>query len=251
MDNRKKTKNNIIKISISDGYCTEDIHIEKVFFNNNELNKIIKFSIWDDMSFSSYIVDEELYSDRIEIDYEIEIDDLIYFALNRLLGKDNILIVDDDGTREEFKNYMEIKRENNKIIITFHDEDINKPIFERFSVFIKNIGPDARSKIKDINIKYRLISFFKEAREILTEEFHQYSFDECYEILKQKGNNPFLINNILFKNSTESCLNSLTQCSNEDNTIENWCNNYTSEKEQYNTEVIKLKKLERRNVDKQ
>lgn len=189
------------------------------------------------MSFNAYIHNEKLYLDITELSFEIDIEDEIYYALNRMLGRSNSLIIDDDDTREELKKYLVFKRTNNKIIITFHDKDIEKPLFERFTIFIKNIGPDSRSKIDDFNIKYRLVKFFREAEEILTNEIHQYSLDECFELLKQQGiydgENPFLHKtNRYYKNSSECCLNCLTACNRVDKGIDNWCPSYLKKEKQ-------------------
>ena len=52
--------------------------------------------------------------------------------------------------------------------------------FEKYRVFIKNIGPDCRSKIdcqyKDT--KNKLFYFYKEANEILTNDYHQETIEE-------------------------------------------------------------------------
>lgn len=202
MEKQIKSNGNIIKITSTEGYCTHNIYIEKAFMINGNLEKIIKFSIWDDIAFSTYIKDKNLYLDITDIVFDIEITDQIYFALNRMLGKDNNLIIDDDDTSEIMKNYMEFKRKENIIQIIFHDENIDKPMFERFKIFVKNIASDSRSKIEDFNIKYRLVKFFREAEEMLINENHQYTFDEYYEILKYQNlcnnSNPFLSSNIVF-----------------------------------------------------
>ena len=246
MEKQIRNNGNIIRIVTEQGYCSNNVHITKAFFENEELKKAITFSIWDDMSFNTYIHNEELCLDITELSFEIDIEDKIYYALNRMLGRSNSLIIDDDDTREELRNYLEFKRTNNKIIITFHDEDIEKPLFERFTIFIKNIGPDSRSKIDDFNIKYRLVKFFREAEEILTNEFHQYSLDECFELLKQQGiydgENPFLHKtNRYYKNSSECCLNCLTTCDRVDKVIDNWCEKYTPNREEYYTHLLKAK----------
>lgn len=246
MEKRIKNNGNIVRIVTEQGYCTNNVHITKAFFKDNELDKTITFSIWDDMSFNTHIHNEELCLDITELSFEIDIEDKIYYALNRMLGRSNSLIIDDDDTREELRNYLEFKRTNNKIIITFHDEDIEKPLFERFNIFIKNIGPDYRSKIDDFNIKYRLVRFFREAEEILTNEFHQYSLDEYFELLKQQGiyegENPFLHKtNRYYKNPSECCLNCLTPCDRNDKTIENWCEKYIPNREEYYTHLLKSK----------
>lgn len=246
MEKRINNKGNIVRIVTEEGYCTNNVHITKAFFKDGELDKTVTFSIWDDMSFNTHIHNRELCLDITELSFEIDIEDQIYFALNRMLGRDNSLIIDDDDTREELRNYLEFKRINNTIVVTFHDEDIEKPLFERFTIFIKNIGPDSRSKIDDFNVKYRLVRFFREAEEILINENHQYSFDEYFEILKQqsiyKGENPFLRrSNRYFKNPSECCLNCLTTCDRDDKTMDNWCDKYNPNKEEYYTHLLKSK----------
>ena len=77
------------------------------------------------------------------------------------------------------------------------DEDLYKFIFinnlenneyqsQKFRVFIKNIGPDCRSKINDVSIKYRIVDFFKEVEEALLEDYHQITFEEYIEFNKVK-----------------------------------------------------------------
>lgn len=221
-------ENNIIKLNTEENYCYKVINIEKNYINNGKIEKKISFAIWDDIRFDSYLMNQNIHFNNNEITYEIKIEDQIYFALNRLLGKEGLLIIDDDHTKEQLKKYIKLQKDYNRILITFHDEVTDKFSIDRFSVFIKNIGPDPRSKIKDINIKYRLIDFFKEAEEILTNEFHQYTLDETFELMqkkyKLKGNNPFLSKTN--KNTGEYCLNCNKNCITNINDIYNWCENY-------------------------
>lgn len=230
MEKQIKNKNNIFRILTEEGYCSDNVHITKAILNGKELEKTITFSIWDDMLFSADIISAELYSSLTELSFEIDIDDQIYFSLNRMLGVNNIFIIDDDNTRKILQNYLVFKRDNDKIIITFYDKDIDKPLFERFKIFIKNVSPDLRSKIKDYNVKYRLLKFFREATEILINENHQYTLDECFELLKQQGmcdgENPFISKtNKYFKNSCESCYNCVADC-NKEKKIDYWCESY-------------------------
>lgn len=231
-------KDSQVHVSITKGYCTDVINIEKCFLNNNKFDKCIKMIIYDDIIFRAFKMN--IPDDVNELEYEITIEDKIYFALNRLLGVDNELYIDDDDTKEELKNYLLIRRKKDKILFIFHDENINKPSFERFSVFIKNTGPDVRSKIDDFNVKYKISKFFKEASEILINENHQYTLDEYYEILKKYGlyndKNPFIIKiERRFKNAAESCLNCRTICKEENKNIGKWCSKYEPQK------ILKLK----------
>ena len=49
--------------------------------------------------------------------------------------------------------------------------------YEKFRVFIKNVGIDCRSKI-DVDTKDRLYCFFKESCEELTNTYHQETIEE-------------------------------------------------------------------------
>jgi hypothetical protein len=229
------SNDNKIHISDQNEYSIEIIDIEKAFFKDKILDKKLTFYIYDDVIFKGYLFgnDVPLFSDITCINFEITIEDKIYFALNRLLGTKQSFIIDDDETTEELKNYLEIKRLDNKFIISIYDKDINKPVSDRFRIFIKNIGPDPRSKIDDCNIKFRICAFFKEAKEILLNENHQYSLDEYYEILKNQGyyndSNPFIKNNRLYRYSYECCDNCINNCKNkEENNY--WCYNYETNK---------------------
>lgn len=194
-----RNTNSQINISVDNNNFVSNISIEKAYLKDDSLDKTITLLKTDDMKFTAYKQDLADYSDLVELEYEVTIEDKIYFALNRLLGNNDEMFIDDDFTRDEYRNYLIIKRKQNKIVFIFHDEDIQKLTFERFNVFIINIVSDGRSKIKDINTKSRLLNFFKEASEILLSDNHQYTLDEYYEILKSNGiyteKNPFIVEN--------------------------------------------------------
>lgn len=194
-----RNTNSQINISVDNNNFVSNISIEKAYLKDDSLDKTITLLKTDDMKFTAYKQDLADYSDLVELEYEVTIEDKIYFALNRLLGNNDEMFIDDDFTRDEYRNYLIIKRKQNKIVFIFHDEDIQKLTFERFNVFIINIVSDGRSKIKDINTKSRLLNFFKEASEILLSDNHQYTLDEYYEILKSNEiyteKNPFIVEN--------------------------------------------------------
>lgn len=168
-------------LSIDEGYCTNVVTIVKYYLEENCLVKSINLSIWDDMAFSGYT--KNLGDNLIE--YEFDINDPIYFSLNNLLGEDEKLIIDDDNTGEKSKKYMIILKENHIIKIVFINKVNNYKMYDKFSVFIKNIGPDARSKINDFNLKLRLIDFFRDCELRLKE--YQLTLDECIEIPEHKN----------------------------------------------------------------
>lgn len=166
-------------ISIEPGYCTNTFSFSKGYIKDDEVIKTIDFAIWDDISFHAYLKEKE-YSDTI--DFEFDINDPIYFCLLELLGKDDIFVIDDDDSYQRMVKYMTIKREETKIRIIFTNTKGDKINHNKYGAFIKNIGPDGRSKIEDINIKRRIVNFFRNTERALLEEWHQMSFDEYLEI---------------------------------------------------------------------
>jgi len=176
---------NRIIFSKEEGYCTSTVSFSKGYLKNGELVKSIDMAIWDDMSFHGYLgVDyreEELPN---VLEFEFTIDDPLYFCLDELLGNDHILIIDDDDTYDRMKKYMTIKKEETIIKIIFTNNKPSQFHHDKYGTFIKNIGPDGRSKIEDIKIKYRLVHFFRKCERALLEEYHQMSFFEYLEVLR-------------------------------------------------------------------
>ena len=110
----------------------------------------------------------------------------LYFCLNRLLGSDKSFIIDDDDTREIMEKYMVIKKDNNIIKVFIINTKIIGYDIGKFNVFIKNIGPDPRSKIDDYKTKIRIIEFLRDCERTLLEEYHQITMDEYIETMNQK-----------------------------------------------------------------
>jgi len=178
---------NRIIFSKEEGYCTSTVSFSKGYLKNGELVKIIDMSIWDDMSFHGYLgVDyreEELPN---VLEFEFTIDDPLYFCLDELLGNDHILIIDDDDTYDRMKKYMTIKKEETIIKIIFTNNKPSQFHHDKYGTFIKNIGPDGRSKIEDIKIKYKIVDFLRNSAKRLLEEFPQMSIFEAIEIRRVK-----------------------------------------------------------------
>lgn len=198
-------QNNKIIIKVTDDLI-EKINISQAYMKDNIITKIINLSIDDDI----YFVAESYEENTKSIDFEFEINNPLYFSLNRLLGLEDSMIIDDDHTSEKLERYIEIYRKDNTINISFYNKSLKQK--DNYSVFIKNILSDGRSKIIDYNIKLKLKRFFNEAKEMLLKEHHQYTLDEYYEIIKSKSNlnkeNPFLKNTFnKVKNPGECCRN--------------------------------------------
>lgn len=166
-----KNGNNLM-ISVTSGYACDVITISKHYMKdiNNEKGffKSFEMSIWDDMSFQCYIKN---WRDLAEIEFDFDKTDLIYFCFDRLLGNDSEFIVDDDETSERMENYMVIRREENIIKVTLYNKNPKTRKY-LFQIFVKNIGPDARSKM-EYKTKLRLQHFFKECKQVMLDDFKQ------------------------------------------------------------------------------
>ena len=170
----------LLTYSIIDGY-TETLIIKEFFIENNKVVKNYTLSRWDDYGFNTWI---NANLDELEninkVSYEFDIEHPLYKPLLNLLDNDEELIIDDDNTYEFNKKYMKLYKNNNIIYIDFVNRLIDIDLLEKFSIFIKNIGSDARSKIAiDSNVKIRLYRFFMEVfSDFSLDEVKTYSFSK-------------------------------------------------------------------------
>lgn len=178
-------ENRILIYNITEGYAKPTYTIMEGFLKNGEIIKTYNLSQWDDYGLNAYINNDEVR----KISFEFDITHPLYLPLFHLLNYDDELLIDDDGSREDNKKYMLVRREKDKIFMEFIDELEDESYIERFHVFIKNIGPDGRSKIdRDYkDTKNRLFIFFNEAHEALTTDCHQISIEE-YLLSSSKAN---------------------------------------------------------------
>lgn len=184
MEKRIKLDNgNVIIFNRNPGYCCDTISIDYGYLKDGELIKSLCLYIWDDICFKAYSKDRNINN----IEFDIDINNPIYFCVKNLLGEDNELIIDDDDTYGRLNKYLVIKKVDDIYKFIFIN-NLEKNDFEsdKFRVFIKNIGPDCRSKIIDFSIKKRIVYFFRELENILLEDYHQITFEECLEFNKVK-----------------------------------------------------------------
>ena len=155
---------NIAIESLND-YC-HNFKFVKNYIENGIIIKQLQFYIWDDISFNAYIAN---INNNDSVEFEFDQNDKIYNAVDEFLADDNEFIIDDDNTRDTYKKYLIFKRCENKIILKFVNRNINTEcfVYNRFSVFIKNIGPDCRSKITDYDRKARIVDFLRNVEETL------------------------------------------------------------------------------------
>ena len=107
--------------------------IKEIFLENNKLKKIYTLSMWDDYNFNSYV---DSYDTNDIVSYEFDKNHPLFLALFHLLNYDEELLIDDDGTIEEEKKYLLIKRINDKIYLLFVNKlENNDFLYKKFNVF--------------------------------------------------------------------------------------------------------------------
>ena len=174
---------NVWSIAVESGYCTNTVSFSKGYISDGVVIKSIDFAIWDDMSFHGYI-NSYRYPDILE--FEFDYNDPIYFCLLELLNGKNQFLLDDDDSYCKWHKYMTIKKEESIIKIIFTNIKQGNFGHNKYGAFVKNIGPDGRSKIENFEIKKQLVSFFRNCANNLLEENHQISFEEYLEIERIK-----------------------------------------------------------------
>ena len=169
MEKRIELDNNrIILLSIYNE-LPKKIVIQEAFMKNGDIEKDYTFYMCNDFSFEGSTSDYDLHKLSFEFDFRHP----LYLALNNLLDKKQELLIDDDDTNYEFLKYMRIYKDNDIIYVEFInnlDSQYDKYDYDNFSIFIKNIFYDLRSKIDCKNEKTKLLlqKFFMEAISSLT-----------------------------------------------------------------------------------
>ncbi len=180
MEKEINSRDGKLLIKIDNSGYVPFISIKKVYTNDTGLQKIVTFSMWDDFQFDAYSKDNDS-----ELLFEFKNDDYLYSSLSILLDKDSEIIIDDDNTLDKLKKFMSIIRTGESIVVIFHGDIDSELTHQKYSVFIKNIGPDARSKIQNSDLKNRLIDFFENCKKSLLQEENQ-TPDEGDKELKLK-----------------------------------------------------------------
>lgn len=91
-------KNGKIFYCKSTGY-SESHRIEYFVINkNNKVEKILKFNMWDDYSFSGYIFGNE---ETRTIEFEIDKQNPLYIPIIKFLGNEKQLEIQDDESRNK------------------------------------------------------------------------------------------------------------------------------------------------------
>lgn len=143
------------------------------FNEEKEIEKSLKFSMWDDFQFEAFPKDiEELEAETI--DFEIEKNNPLYAILKRFLNNNKEFILDDDNTWGINNKIMKISdcKNNESIKVEFINNGEGQEEqweLDRYKIFIKNIIFDGRSKLDTSprgsnNVKERLRNLFKDIR---------------------------------------------------------------------------------------
>lgn len=164
-----------------DGYSLS-MNIRECFLKGNDVQKNYCLRRWDDYAFNAWCGD---IRNLTKLSFEFNIDHPLYIHLFHLLNYDDEVIIDDDDSMGFNKKYMRIYRKDKTIYIDFindltDEEKDNLYPTEWFRVFIKNTGPDVRSKIDscDKDTKIRLYYFFMDVFNEAIEDYHQISIEE-------------------------------------------------------------------------
>ena len=182
----KINDNRILIYTITPGYSKPTYTIMEGFIEDDNIIKTYSLSQWDDYGFNGWSNNDE-NTDKLSFIFDIS--HPLYVPLFHLLNYDNELLIDDDSTKENKKNYILIHRKEDKIYLDFIDKREYRPhLTERLQVFVKNIVADGRSKIDQDykDTKKRLMVFFNEVYKEIIDEYHQISIEEY--LLKNKEN---------------------------------------------------------------
>lgn len=140
--------------------------INKGYFENGEISKIITMSITDDIGFEGFICEgknNRVIQEEDKVDFYIPQFDPLYKYLKEMLNDKNSLIIEDDYTAENNKKYIEFDLLKNGINISFKNKLQENSDLDKFNIGIINIIYDGRSKIdqKGLDTKDRLLKFFR------------------------------------------------------------------------------------------
>lgn len=173
----------LIKFYIHENYHTK-YGIEEYFIEDDEIKKTYRINIGDDYSFEGWVNENISKKEkRTKLSYNFDMYHPFYTPLNNLLGKKEELIIEDDETIGLNNKYMSVKREEDKIILSFINTLENDEITTKFRTYMKDAGTNDISKIKyyreDINDK--LNNFFNE----IINNIYQITLEEY--IINEKG----------------------------------------------------------------
>lgn len=160
----------VIIIDDMDRYYDNTLTINKGYMKNNQLLKTITFKKSYDFLIDGWAVSDK---ETNVITYDFEEDDPLYRYLSNLLGEKNVFKIDDDIAFEDNKKVVEIRRNNNRIILSIINELNKVSLIDKFSVCIINsIQYDLRSKADQhkSDTKEKLINFFNEIENDLFNE---------------------------------------------------------------------------------
>jgi hypothetical protein len=171
----------IVINSVNNSTC-HIVEIHKGYIQDKKEVKSISFLLWDNYRFSAHTNEDNVNG----LNFEFNSADPLYYALNRLLGNDAELTIDDDEEIELKKKYLNISRTYNGINIKFLNKKWQEDYYNsKYDVYVKK----ASSKANNNAIKLRLLNFFIDAETILLDDNHQVTLDEYMEDKRVINNN--------------------------------------------------------------
>lgn len=190
-DNKKKIILNdggIIKYTLTPAYpgCEETISITRSSLKGG-IVKTISLTKGQDISLIGTTTGEETEI----LEFNFDINDPFYSCFLQFLGSNKEFIIEDDETTGLRNKYLEIKKEDYCIKFFFHNyvyDDMDDAHWERYRTFIKNYGPDSRSKIDNYDDKIRIINLFRNLEALIKDEYYQMTIQEYLERLNFQKN---------------------------------------------------------------
>lgn len=134
--------------------------IYKSYFENEEMNKFILFSMFDGFLFEGTIVDEIETRKMDSLSFVLKQSDPLYQHFNNLLGEDKLLVLNDDNEKDT--KSLSIYKSEYDIILFFQNRCSKTNVMNKFTIFTKSYNNQ--------ELEFRLREFFDGIKDDLLEE---------------------------------------------------------------------------------
>lgn len=175
--------NNGVSLLTNSANGKDDILIEKECIISPKLKKELTISMNDNFKFNAYI---NSYADTKKIEFDFNKNDIMYNALDNLLGKNSFLLIDDDDTHISLSRYIEFYRKDDIISIAFYNQKSKTNYRDDFEVIVRGISDSLKSKGYNNKEKLKLYKFILEARDEIYNTL--ITKTEKIKSLQKKGN---------------------------------------------------------------
>ena len=167
-------ENRVLTYSIHDDF--ETMHTIREDIRGEEAKKY-KLSMWEDYNFTAWTNGSMAQIEKTKyISFDFDPTHPLYEPLLRLLNGEDYIVIDDEYSYELNQKLLLIKKDKDGISLNFINNFDDDDLLNKFSIVIRCIGRDPKSKIPaNSNLKDRLKAFFKEVRGLVDGEYLQVS----------------------------------------------------------------------------